>query len=77
MYSVNITILCWLWKTTILVASIQQVIDREYPNLFYTSKDLKYVDVQHQMTNKYRSQERNMVPGFSTTSKTRPLIAKS
>ncbi len=55
-------------------AAIQQVIDREYPNLFYTSKDLQYVDVQHQMTNKYRSQERNMVPGFSTTSKSRPLI---
>jgi len=55
-------------------AAIQQVIDREYPNLFYTSKDLQYVDVQHQMTNKYRAQERNMVPGFSTTSKTRPLI---
>ena len=29
-------------------AAIQQVIDREYPNLFYTSKDLQYVDVQHQ-----------------------------
>ena len=55
-------------------AAIQQVIDREYPNLFYTSKDLQYVDVQHQITNKYRSQERNMVPGFSTTQKTRPLI---
>ena len=55
-------------------AAIQQVIDREYPNLFYTSKDLQYVDVQHQMTNKYRVQERNMVPGFSTTQKTRPLI---
>ena len=55
-------------------AAIQQVIDREYPNLFYTSKDLQYVDVQHQMTNRYRAQERNMVPGFSTTSKTRPLI---
>ena len=55
-------------------AAIQQVIDREYQNLFYTSKDLQYVDVQHQITNKYRSQERNMVPGFSTTSKTRPLI---
>ena len=55
-------------------AAIQQVIDREYPNLFYTSKDLQYVDVQHQITNKYRGQERNMVPGFSTTSKTRPLI---
>ena len=55
-------------------ATIQQVIDRDYPNLFYTSKDLQYVDVQHQLHNKYRSQERNMVAGFSTTMKTRPLI---
>ena len=55
-------------------ATIQQVIDREYPNLFYTSKDLRYVDIAHQMTNKYRSQEKNMVAGFTTTMKTRPLI---
>ena len=55
-------------------ATIQQVIDRGYQNLFYMSKDLKYVDVENQMTNKYRAQERNMVAGFSTTSKTRPLI---
>ena len=55
-------------------AVIQQVIDRGYGNLFYMSKDLKYVDVEHQMSNKYRAQERNMVAGFSTTSKTRPLI---
>ena len=34
--------------------TIQQVIDRDYPNLFYTSKDLQYVDVQHQLHNKYR-----------------------
>ena len=38
------------------------------------SKDLKYVDVENQMRNKYRSDERQMVAGFSTTSKTRPLI---
>ena len=55
-------------------AVIQQVIDRGYQNLFYMSKDLKYVDVEHQLSNKYRAQERNMVAGFSTTSKTRPLI---
>ena len=55
-------------------ATIQQIIDRDYPNLFYTSKDLKYVDVQHQMNNKINRQEKNMVAGFSTTSKTRPLI---
>jgi len=55
-------------------AVIQQVIDRGYGNLFYMSKDLKYVDVEHQLHNKYRAEERGMVAGFSTTSKTRPLI---
>ena len=57
-------------------ATIQQVIDRDYPNLFYTSKDLQYVDVQHQMNNKESTdkKERKWLAGFSTTSKTRPLI---
>ena len=55
-------------------AAIQQCIDREYDNLFYTSKDLKYVDTQHQITNKYRTIERNMVPGFTMSMKTRPLV---
>lgn len=55
-------------------ATIQQIIDRGYPNLFYMSKDLKYVDVEQQMTNKYRAEDRGMVAGFSTTTKTRPLI---
>ena len=55
-------------------ATIQQVIDRNYPNLYYMSKDLKYVDVENQLSNKYRAQDRGMVAGFSTTSRTRPLI---
>ena len=55
-------------------AAIQQVIDREFDNLFYTSKDLRYVDVARQVTNKYRNSERQMVPGFSMTMKTRPLV---
>ena len=55
-------------------ATLQQCIDRGYENLFYTSKDLKYVDTEHQMTNKYRIADRNMVAGFSMTSKTRPLV---
>jgi hypothetical protein len=55
-------------------ATIQQVIDRNYPNLYYMSKDLKYVDVEHQHSNRYRAQDRGMVAGFSTTSRTRPLI---
>ena len=55
-------------------AALQQVIDRGYDNLFYTSKDLQYVDTQHQINNKINRTERNMIPGFSTTVKTRPMI---
>ena len=55
-------------------AALQQCIDRGYENLFYTSKDLKYVDTEHQINNRYRTQDRNMVAGFSMTMKTRPLV---
>jgi hypothetical protein len=55
-------------------ATLQQCIDRGYQNLFYTSKDLKYVDTEHQINNRYRNQDRNMVAGFSMTMKTRPLV---
>lgn len=55
-------------------ATIQQVIDRGYKNLFYMSKDLKYIDVENQMTNRYRAEDKGLIAGFSTTAKTRPLI---
>ena len=55
-------------------ATIQQVIDRGYKNLFYMSKDLKYIDTENQMRNRYRSEDKGLIAGFSTTSKTRPLI---
>lgn len=61
-------------NATVGWATIQQVIHRGYPNLFYMSKDVKYVDVEHQLTNRYNAEERGMVAGFSTTTKTRPLI---
>ena len=54
--------------------SIQQIIDRGYGNLFYMSKDLQYVDTMHQMTNKHYSEEKKMVPGFTISQKTRPLL---
>ena len=54
--------------------AIQQVIDRGYKNLFYMSKDLQYVDVEHQITGRYRAEEKSMVPGFTTSQRTRPLI---
>jgi len=55
-------------------AAIQQAIDRDYDNLFYMSKDLQYVDTQKQMTNKLYRQEKQMVPGFTMSMKTRPLV---
>lgn len=55
-------------------AAIQAIIDRAYKNLFYSSADLKYVDVQRQLSNKYDSEDKKIVPGFSTNIKTRPLV---
>jgi intein/homing endonuclease len=55
-------------------ATLQVAIDRNYPNLFYSSSELKYVDVQRQLRNKYDSDERKIVAGFSTNMKTRPLV---
>ena len=55
-------------------ATIQTIIDRGYNNLFYQSKDMQIVDTERNITNRYRTEDRNMVPGFSTTAKTRPLI---
>jgi len=54
--------------------AIQQIIDRGYPNLFYMSKDLKYVDVEQQLDGDINSDERRMVPGFTISQRTRPLI---
>lgn len=55
-------------------AVIQEIIDNNYPNLFYSSADLQYVDVEAQMTNKINSEERKMTPGFTTSNKSRPLL---
>ena len=55
-------------------STIQQVIDRGYGNLFYMSKDLQYIDTMHQMTNKHYAEEKKMVPGFTISQKTRPLL---
>ena len=55
-------------------ATLNQIIERQYKNTFYSSADLKYVDVQRQLSNKYDSDEKKLVPGFSTNIKTRPLV---
>ena len=58
-------------------AVLQTLIDREYKNLFWMKKDLKYVDSKTQYTNKYRGENRMMVPGFTTSMKSRPLMIEN
>lgn len=55
-------------------AALQQIIDRKYKNTFYSSADLKYVEVERQLTNRINREEKKLIPGFSTTMKTRPLV---
>ena len=50
-------------------AVLKKLQDKEYPNLYYTTKgDHQYVDP---VTAQWQS---NVIPGFTTSSKTRPLI---
>jgi len=58
-------------------AVLQAIIDRDYKNLFWMKKDLKYVDSNTQYTNKYRGENRAMIPGFTTSMKSRPLIIET
>lgn len=55
-------------------AALQQVIDRNYQNTFYSSADLAIVDVEKTYTNKLNTLDKKLIPGFSTTTKTRPLV---
>lgn len=55
-------------------AVIQQVINRQYKNLFYMTDDLKVVDEQHRWNTRFNAQEKKALPGFGTSSRTRPLI---
>jgi hypothetical protein len=55
-------------------ATLQQVIDRGYENLFYNEMDVNIVEIEKQYTSKLNAIDKKSVPGFSTTSKSRPLI---
>ena len=56
-------------------AAIQPALDRGYENLFYTYKDDGYVDTDVQLKKGYDMKDKSqMVPGVSTTSRTRPLM---
>ena len=56
-------------------ATIQEAIDRNYPNLFYSSKDLALVDSSISLNKRYDLKEKSqLIAGFTTTVRTRPLI---
>jgi hypothetical protein len=62
-------------NATIGWAVIQQIIDRGYPNLYYTYKEDGYTDPSVHIPKGYDLKDKSqMVPGFSMTSKTRPLV---
>lgn len=74
------------WNTALLAienanigwAAIQPAIDRNYPNLHYTYKEDGYTDAEVQLKKNYDMQDKTrMVPGVSTTSRTRPLMISS
>ena len=71
------------WNTALLAienanigwAAIQPVIDRAYPNLHYTYKDDGYTDATVQLNKGYDTKDKSqMVPGVTTSSRTRPLM---
>ena len=55
-------------------ATLQTIIDRGYENLFYQEKNHLVVDEDNKHTNRYRSIDKNKIPGFTTNLKTKPLI---
>ncbi len=56
-------------------AVLQQIIDRQYKNTFYSNtSDPKIADVYHHISNRWNHEEAKLLPGFSTTIKTRPLL---
>lgn len=56
-------------------AVLQTIIDRGYNNLFYTYKNDPYMDEAKHLRKSYDLVDKSkMVPGFTTSSKTRPLV---
>ena len=71
------------WNNALLViennnigwATIQVAIDKGYDNLYYSYKQDAYVDEEVHLRKGYDLKNKSqMVPGFSTTTKTRPLL---
>jgi len=71
------------WNDALLVienanigwAVIQEAIDRNYTNLYYSYKEFGYTDNDIHLQKGYDLKDKSqMVPGFSMTSRTRPLV---
>ena len=56
-------------------ATIQKVIDLNYMNIYYSDKSRAYVDTNsNEVFDPWDTSKTNKVPGFTTSSKTRPVI---
>lgn len=56
-------------------AVLQIPIDRKYSNLYYSYKDTGYYDAETYITKGYDLKDKSeMVPGFTTSTRTRPLL---
>ena len=82
-YGAMLTSVATDWNNAMLVienanigwAVIQEVIDRNYANLYYSYRDVGYIDDDiHLRKGVDLKRKEDMVPGFSMTSRTRPLV---
>jgi len=55
-------------------AVLQQIINRGYKNTFYSSSDLKIVEIHRLLSNRYNAEDKKLLPGCETSHSTRPLI---
>jgi len=82
-YGAFLTSVASEWNNAMLVienanigwAVIQEVIDRSYQNLYYSYREAGYVDEDIHLRKGWDlKRKEDMVPGFSMTSRTRPLV---
>jgi len=57
-------------------ATIQKILDLNYGNLYWTDKARNFIDINktQDIHDPYDTTKKNMIPGFSTTSRTRPVM---
>ena len=53
---------------------LQRIIDRGYRNLFYMSEDVRVIEPDRHFTNRLNARDKKLVPGFTTSLKTRPVM---